>query len=168
VFLSAGSVHLRRFGVPIIPISATTQESYEREKREKVLYRFPQRAMRAGTNPNVLLEAYEHVFAIDTNRATPQGTVSMTAALHCRLTVKGAKLLAEPFETEPGAWYCFDVVEPEKAAWHFFLACVEHDQNIRRSDRIALIVDQTSTISTRITSAFSRFAETSFFRRRSI
>src|SRR6266487_3351071 len=42
VLLSAASVHLRRFGVPIIPISATTQESYEREKREKVLYRFPQ------------------------------------------------------------------------------------------------------------------------------
>ncbi len=52
MFLSAGTVQLRRFGVPIIPISATTQESYERDKSAKVLYRFPPRAIRAGTNPN--------------------------------------------------------------------------------------------------------------------
>src|SRR5438093_1978971 len=41
VFLSANTVQLRRFGVPIVPISATTEESYERDKRAKVLYRFP-------------------------------------------------------------------------------------------------------------------------------
>src|SRR2546429_6105843 len=99
VFLSAGTVQLRRFGVPIIPVSATTQESYERDKSAKVLYRFPPRAMRAGTNPNVLLEAYHHVFAIDTNtRPTPEGMLSVTAAIHCRLTLKDTKLLAEPFE----------------------------------------------------------------------
>ena len=56
VFLSAGTVQLRRFGVPILPISAITEESYGREKGAKVLYRFPQKALRAGTNPNVFRE----------------------------------------------------------------------------------------------------------------
>ena len=142
VFLSAGTVQLRRFGVPIVPISATTEESYERDKRAKVLYRFPQRAMRAGTNPNVLLEAYQHVFAIDTNtRETPEGTLSVTAAIHCRLTVKDTKLLAEPFEAGAGTWQCLGAAEPEKSAWHMFLDLAQRDPNVKPRDRVALIVD---------------------------
>ena len=140
VFLSANTVQLRRFGVPIVPISATTEESYERDKRAKVLYRFPKRAMRAGTNPNVLLEAYQHVFAIDTNtQETPEGSLSVTAAIYCRLTVKGTKLLAEPVEA--GLWHGQGIAQPEKAAWHMFLDLLQNDSRIKPRDRVSLIVD---------------------------
>jgi hypothetical protein len=126
--------------VPILPISATTEETYGRNKGAKVLYRFPQRALKAGTNPNVLLEAYQHVFAIDTNTTqTPEGKLSVTAATHCRLTSKDSKLLAEPFEA--GAWQCLGATEPEKSAWHMFLELVQRDPNVKPRDRVALIVD---------------------------
>jgi len=137
---ASGAIQLRRRGVPFHPVAAETEESYPRSKGPKTLYRFPPGTVSAGTNPSVLLERYDHVFAIDTNTVrSSSGSISMTAIVGCTMTVSGTKLLAQPYVA--GTWQSRDNPTPETSAWRLFLEFVAADQRLASCNRIALVVD---------------------------
>jgi SEC-C motif-containing protein len=136
-----GAVTIGRFGLPFIATGAQTEESYETKDGPKVLYRFPYSTQQAGTNPNVLLERYAHVFAIDTGTKTGADghALSVATAVGCKLTVQDGGLLAQPFLI--GSWHGRDVPDPEKSGWQLFLHLLQGHPEIHERDRIALIVD---------------------------
>jgi hypothetical protein len=141
IFVSPhGAVRLQRFGIPIIPAAASTEESYERSKKPKTLYRFPRSTLQGGTNPNVLLEKYDHIFAIDTStRATAKGNTSVVAVVGCALTQLDGKLGAQPYVV--GTWQNEGSPAPEKSGWRMFIELLVSHRKVDPRHRIALIVD---------------------------
>ncbi len=141
IFVSPeGAVRLQRFGIPIIPLAASTEESYERATKPKTLYRFPRSTLRGGTNPNVLLEKYDHIFAIDTNTHTaPNGTTSAVAVVGCELAQLEGRLGVQPYVV--GTWRNEGSPAPEKSAWRMFIELLMSHPKVEARHRIALIVD---------------------------
>lgn len=113
-----GTVQLRRSGLPLVPVAAKTEEFYDRPKGERILYRFPPSTTQAGTNPNVLLEKYRYIFAIDTNTwVVDSHSVSVAGVVSCRLELKGGRLMAQPYVV--GSWSCEAAESPERSAWRW-------------------------------------------------
>ncbi len=93
-----GSVELLKDGVPLVPVDAYHDVNFDREKGPKIINKTPLDPSKLIIKPNIALEIFDRIFAIDTNTKVVNGEIiSVTCIVLCKLTRDRNKLLIAEF-----------------------------------------------------------------------
>ena len=93
-----GSVELLKDGVPLVPVDAYHDVNFDRKKGPKILNKTPLDPSKLIINPNIALEIFDSIFAIDTNTKVVNGeSISVTCIVLCKITRDKNNLLIAKF-----------------------------------------------------------------------
>lgn len=82
-----GSIELLKDGIPLVPINAYHDVSFDRTKGPKTLNKTPLDPNKLILNPNHALEKFDRIFAIDTNTKTINDeSISVSCVVLCKLS----------------------------------------------------------------------------------
>jgi hypothetical protein len=142
-----GQVIMFKHGVPLVPVSANVEVSYEREEKkgkgQKILSRAPLIGGPLWANPIRALEGFDHLLAIDTNTKVSNGEIISVAGVVHGTTTK----VIVPGKTgiQFGIQCCMEFrgikEKAENIAWAFIIQAIQHLPSYRPFLQYGLIVD---------------------------
>ncbi|MDM8566189.1 SEC-C domain-containing protein [Candidatus Halobeggiatoa sp. HSG11] len=94
---SRGSIELLKDNLPLIPVDDVYHDvNFDRKKGPKILNKTPLDPDKLIINPNIALQKFDKIFAMDTNTKTNNGEIiSVSCVLLCQLTSHNKIVLAE-------------------------------------------------------------------------
>lgn len=93
-----GSIELLKDGVPLVPVDAYHYVNFNRKKGPKILNKTPLDPSKLIFNPDISLEKFDRIFAIDTNTKVVNGEIiSVSCIVLCKLTRDKNNLLFAEF-----------------------------------------------------------------------
>ncbi len=128
-------------GVQLIPEQAFVEQSYERKKGPKVLLRSNLPLDNTHANPNMALEQYSEIYAVDTN------TKLIADELVSVCGVVGGIIIPIPEHTaiRYKPIHCMEYrgleAHPEKVAWVETIEAILRSPSFSKSKKYAVIVD---------------------------
>ena len=137
-----GIVSIRAKGQAHRAIAAHLQTTYERTaKSPKVVHLTPLDPAAPGVNPNLVLERFDLLLAIDTSTAKHRGgTVSFTCVVQAEFEDVGTRMLVR--------WQPIRIIEfrniaaaPENTGWRYVLESIAADPDCASLRSIGIIVD---------------------------
>jgi hypothetical protein len=139
---SSGELALTASGTAAPPLSAYIETTYQRDaKKPKIIHRTPLDPRNLSVDPNLALERFDLLLAIDTNFVTrPEGMIAMSCIVHCDYTSLGHQVLVE-FEARQLFELRNVVGPPERIAWWLLIENVRSNAQFDSVRSVGIVVD---------------------------
>jgi hypothetical protein len=142
----AGRITFFKQGVPLWPVFAMSEVSYERENKQKgnkIVTQAPLRSDQLWINPNKILLGFDRIFAIDTNTQESNGErISVAGIVYGRIT---RVVVPGGAGVEYSLNHCIEFRgikgKVENYTWMCFIMSLRNSFNYNRSSQIGIIVD---------------------------
>lgn len=93
---ATGSIELLKDGLPLSPVDVYHDINFDREKGPKILNKTPLNPNKLIFDPNIVLQKFDRIFAMDTNTKTNNGEIiSVSCVVLCKLTSHNEMVFAE-------------------------------------------------------------------------
>ena len=140
--LPDGTIQHLDNGIPVEHAKVSYEIGYDRKNKKKVINKLDLDSSRIPVNPDISLQKFDLLYAIDTNTKFANGkTISVAAVVLCKLhlakdgnlTVQYGPLFSMEF------WNISD--HPENVAWMKVIQFITQDQAYTPNQKIGIVVD---------------------------